>query len=97
MLSTNMGAIQTVELSSDDCWQEDKRVLEELEILMYALDLGRVEEDLWRKEIFERSSRELKILWFEIKAKKRKLKIKGKNANESKRSGRKGELRSIKS
>jgi len=32
MLSTNMGAIRTVELSSDNCGQEAKRILEEPEI-----------------------------------------------------------------
>jgi hypothetical protein len=73
MLSTNMGAIQTVELSSDDCGQEAKRVLEDLEILMYALDLERVEEDLWKKEIVERSSRELKIFMVRNWSKEEKI------------------------
>ena len=57
MLSTNMEAIQTVGLSNDDCGQEARRVLEELEILMYALELEIVEEEFWKKEIFERASR----------------------------------------
>jgi hypothetical protein len=39
MFRTNMGAVQTSELSSDDCDQDAKSVSEELEIMIYALDL----------------------------------------------------------
>lgn len=73
MLSTNIGAIQTFELSSDDCGQEAKRVLEELEILTYAMDLEMKEEELWKKEIFERSNRALKILMVRNLSKEEKL------------------------
>jgi len=73
MLSTNMEAIQTVGLSSDDCGQEDRRVLEELEILMYALELKIVEEKFWKKGIFERASRSLKIFMVRNVSKEEKV------------------------
>ena len=56
-----MGTIRKVKLSNDYCNQEAKRVSEELEILMYALDLENVEKEHWNKEIFDRASGSLKI------------------------------------
>ena len=38
-----MGAIQTIELSNNDCGLEAKRLLGELEIIMYAFDIEMVE------------------------------------------------------
>jgi len=55
------GTIPTVELSSDGCGLEAKRLLEELEIILYALDIEMVENVFWRKEIFEKASRALKV------------------------------------
>ena len=43
MVKTNMGAIQTIELSNNDCGLEAKRLLGELEIVMYAFDIEMVE------------------------------------------------------
>jgi len=73
MLSTNMGAIQTVGLSSDDCGREARKVLEELEILMYALELETVEEEFWKNGIFERASRSLKIFMVRNVSKEEKV------------------------
>lgn len=56
-----MGAILKTELSSDDCGQEVRILLEELEIIMYTLELYEVEKEEWRREIFDRASKDLKI------------------------------------
>ena len=48
-------------MSSDGCGLEAKRLLEELEIIMHAFDIEMVENEFWRKEIFERASRALKV------------------------------------
>ena len=48
-------------MSSDGCGLEAKRLLEELKIIMHALDIEMVENVFWRKEIFERVSRALKV------------------------------------
>lgn len=61
MLSSYMGAIQKYELSSDDCSQEAGRLLNELDIIMYSLDLEGAEKPEWKKRIFEKASEGLKI------------------------------------
>ena len=43
-------------LSSDGCGLEAKRLLEELKIIMHALDIEMVENVFWRKEIFEKQA-----------------------------------------
>jgi len=43
MVKTNMVAIPTIELSSGGSGLEAKRLLRELEIIMYALDIEMVE------------------------------------------------------
>ena len=48
-------------MSSDGCGLEAKRLLEELEITMHAFGIEMVENVFWRKEIFERASRALKV------------------------------------
>ena len=55
------GAIPTIELSSDGCDLEAKRLLEELEIIMHAFGIEMIENEFWRKEIFEGVSRALKV------------------------------------
>ena len=56
-----MGAIQKYELARDDCSQEAGKLLDEVEMIMYALDLEGVEKEVWKRRIFERASEGLKI------------------------------------
>ena len=49
------------------------RGLEELEILMYALELEMVEEEFWKNGIFERASRSLKIFMVRNVSKEEKV------------------------
>jgi len=42
MVKTNIVATPTIELSSDGCGLEAKRLLREMKIIMYALDIEMV-------------------------------------------------------
>ena len=53
MVKTNMGAIQTIELSNNDCGLEAKRLLGELEIVMYAFDIEMVEMSFEEKRFLK--------------------------------------------
>lgn len=55
-----MGAIPKNELSSDDCGQEVRKLLEYCDIIIYTLELEGVEKKVF-KELFDRASRDLKI------------------------------------
>lgn len=72
MVKTNIVATPTIELSSDGCGLEAKRLLRELEIIMYALDIEMVEMVL-EKRNFWKSKQSIESLYGTKFEKRRKI------------------------